>query len=136
MTRINVVPVDELTDNFLRAEYWELPRIFVLARKHFDAGKKPEDLDIPDSYRLGEGHMRFFYDKLMYLCTRHYLLGIEMLKRGLDPQIDPGALPINLVPMINREWWKNFAPNMQDIQINRDRLQYRRRYEGGAYSKG
>lgn len=55
MTRINCVPVEELTDKHLLAEYRELPRIFNLARAVEDA---------PTEYVLGTGHMKFFYDKL------------------------------------------------------------------------
>lgn len=133
MTRINVVPVDELIDGFLQAEFFELPRVFVLARKHFDAGKTPDQLDIPTTYRMGEGHMKFFYNKMMYLATRHYQLGIELLNRNIEPVQDPATVGCLLPPLIHKEWWGNFAPNMQDIQINRDRLQYRKRYEGGSY---
>lgn len=40
MTRINVVPVSELVDKHLVAEYRELPRIYKAAQKFYDNGEK------------------------------------------------------------------------------------------------
>jgi deoxyribonuclease (pyrimidine dimer) len=61
MTRINCIPPQELTDKHLIAEYRELPRIYKLSR-HCD--------DVPESYKLGTGHIKFFYDKGEYLRKR------------------------------------------------------------------
>jgi deoxyribonuclease (pyrimidine dimer) len=133
VTRINVVPVDELTDNFLMAEYFELPRIFVLAKKHHDAGRVPADLDIPDTYRLGEGHMRFFYDKLRWLYQRHINLGIAGHGRELDLRVDPHTRIPNPLWFMGTIWYGNYQPTPEAIQLNWDRLQFRRRYDGGIY---
>ena len=63
LTRINVVPVSELTREHLVAEYRELPRISKLARV-----LKPSQ--VPKDYKLGAGHMYFFYDKGLFLKRR------------------------------------------------------------------
>ena len=123
MTRINVVPVEELMDQHILAEYFELPRIFVLARNHYEKGRHPAELDIPDTYRLGSGHMKFFYDKMMYLCTRFYRLGIVGSQRNLDIKVDP-AIPEDflLPPMIISELWKDYVPTEEALLENRKRL--------------
>ena len=73
MTRINCIPVEELTDKHLVAEYRELPRISKLAKVVKDA---------PKEYKLGTDHVKFFYDKGKYLKNRFNELVTEMNKRG------------------------------------------------------
>ena len=80
MTRINVgIKPENLTDQHLVAELRELPRIFTAVRKRIAEGKSFDD--IPDTFRLGSGHVKFFYDKIEYLIWRHDLLRQEYLKR-------------------------------------------------------
>ena len=66
MTRINTVPVECLSDKHLLAEYRELPRIFTAVAKIYDSGNQLPT-DIPPNYKLGAGHVKFFYDKLLWL---------------------------------------------------------------------
>jgi hypothetical protein len=61
MTRVNCIPVHELTDKHAMAEYREIPRLFKLARPCDDA---------PTEYKMGAGHVKFFYDKLGYIWSR------------------------------------------------------------------
>lgn len=77
MTRINLVPVEELSDQHLLAEYRELPRIV-----HAVISKKVLIKDIPDSYRLGTGHVKFFYNKIIFLSERYQLIFAELRFRG------------------------------------------------------
>lgn len=65
MTRINLVPPKDLSDQHLLAEIRELPRIFSLVEKN------PSTENIPESYQLGRGHMNFFKDKLQFLKKRY-----------------------------------------------------------------
>ena len=59
MTRINLVDPSELCDQHLLAEHRELTRIpNAVARGRFSLVGQPAD------YKLGEGHVRFFFDKL------------------------------------------------------------------------
>lgn len=73
MTRINLVPPEELHRLHLIAEYRELPRVFSLAR---------EGVEIPETYTFGHGHVKFFYNKLWFITLRHRLLVLEMERRG------------------------------------------------------
>ena len=62
MTRINLVPPAELCDQHLLAEHRELTRIpNAVAKGKFSLKGQPSD------YKLGEGHVRFFFNKLMFL---------------------------------------------------------------------
>lgn len=64
MTRINCVPVQELSGPHLVAEYRELPRVFALVRKAALRGSFSQ----PETYTLGKGHVLFFYTRLEYLA--------------------------------------------------------------------
>ncbi len=81
MTRINVIPVEELHYTHLTAEKHEITRVFDLARKcQHELHKKK----IPNEYTLGTGHVLFFYDKLQYITERYDSLCNEMQNRGYN----------------------------------------------------
>jgi hypothetical protein len=79
VTRINIgIPVKELHYKHLIAEHREIKRIPNLAkkRKSFD--------DIPKTFTMGNGHVKFFYDKLGYLKDRYEQLYNECINRGYN----------------------------------------------------
>ncbi len=82
MTRVNVsVSPSELPDKLLLSEHREITRIpnaVKSGRARLDRGK------IPERFTLGEGHVRFFYDKLKYLRHRYTTLLAECKARGFD----------------------------------------------------
>lgn len=55
MTRINIIPVHELTGKHLVAEYRELPRVPNMVLRHQSMGKTPSDFVIPPGLRVGQG---------------------------------------------------------------------------------
>ena len=109
MTRINCIPVEELTDKHLIAEYRELPRVFKLARP---------DADIPPTYRMGKGHVTFFYDKLHYLFMRQWDIYDELLRREFNPKYSPAGL-MRFGP---KECWNSWEPTPEAMEINRARI--------------
>lgn len=118
MTRINCVPVQELTTKHLVAEYRELPRVFTLARK---SSLK----DIPNTYRMGAGHVRFFYNKLLWLIDRYNQLIDEMIERGYNPNpslYNSVLSSCESIPKIYLGWW---TPDDSSLRINRKRIQQR-----------
>lgn len=120
MTRINCVPVSELTREHLVAEYKELPRVFGHVRRRIEKGQTPCQVKIPKTYRLGPGHVTFFFDKLGWLCERHKLLVDEMTSRGYRVNYpDP---PSHDIP---DEWFGNWNPTRRAILENRQRIQDR-----------
>lgn len=80
MTRISstIHPI-ELCDKMLIAEHREIKRI----PNTIKSGKAVIK-DIPDDFRLGTGHVKFFYNKLLYLHKRYKQLHAECLERGFN----------------------------------------------------
>lgn len=118
MTRINLVPVQELADQHLMAEYRELPRVFGAVQKHIDAGKKIKDFKISPTYILGTGHVTFFYNKLLYLSNRHEQIVLECIKRGINIS-NIEKYNISHFPSV---WCNDYEPTEQEIEISRARL--------------
>ena len=116
MTRINCVPVEELSGARLVAEYRELPRVFALAQRAFTRGQFTQ----PAHYTLGTGHVTFFYTRLGYLSRRHRQLVDEMLHRGYQPKFQ-GVTRTDF-PDIPDAWWADWEPGPEALALNRARI--------------
>ena len=114
MTRINVIPPSQLCREHLVAELHELPRIFKLA------AKSSPSVAIPTEYRMGPGHVTFFYDKLSWLEQRCKALIAEMHARGYHTQYDGdfSALRSQTRP----ELWGDWTPTIDAVNTNVLRL--------------
>ena len=115
MTRINLVPPEELCDQHLLAEHRELTRIpnAVAKGKFHLKGQSTE-------YKLGEGHVRFFFNKLAFLKKRYDALHAECKARGFNVQyIWNETLPDD--PSL----WLDYEATEAALQINRERIQER-----------
>lgn len=119
MTRINVVPPEELHDKHLLAEYRELPRVFALARAWHDRGGDVEDL--PCTYMMGKGHVKFFYDKGLWLFNRQFALYGECLRRGFDVKHDPAAARDDFLS-VPADLFNDWTPTPRALRINRKRI--------------
>ena len=122
MTRINCVPVEELTDKHLGAEYRELPRLFNQILKAIERGEQPDDKRNPTEYKLGTGHTRFFYDKTYWLCNRYYSLVEECKKRGRVVNFPKLPYTVFDIPI---ERWKDWQPTPEALELNRQRIKDR-----------
>lgn len=82
MTRINVgVKPSELNGKHLIAEHREIKRIpNCIVSGRYDIN------GIPSKFKLGSGHVKFFYDKQLYLLNRYLDLYEECKRRGYDVQ--------------------------------------------------
>ena len=116
MTRINCIPVEELHDKHLIAEYRELPRVFKLARP-LPEGKAPSE------YCMGEGHVLFFYDKLLYLYKRQRDLVAEMKKRGFKVSFSNSEQLLQVCPY--SDLYNDWQPDAQAKAVNRERINQR-----------
>lgn len=119
MTRINVVPVTELSDKHLAGEYHEITRVFGLVRKAQVAGREPA---VPPTYRMGAGHVTFFYDKLYWVLVRYWYLTQELKARGKNPS------PISeseLTEGIDKKWLGGYMVTPEALAINRQRIKER-----------
>lgn len=112
MTRINLVPPQELCDQHLLAEHRELTRIpNAVAKGKFSLKGQPSD------YKLGEGHVRFFFNKLGFLKKRYDLLHAECKARGFNMQYFwQNELPTD--PNL----WLDYEPTEQALKANRERI--------------
>lgn len=80
MTRINAsMQPFELSNSMLFAEYREIKRI----PNTIKSGKAVLK-NIPTQFKLEKMHVKFFYDKILYLKRRSDALYIECLKRGIN----------------------------------------------------
>ena len=120
MTRINCVPVKELSGPHLVAEYRELPRVFALAEK---AAARSAFSQPPD-YTLGKGHIIFFYTRLGYLVQRHAELIEEMKRRGYKPSFT--GIKREDFPSIPVSFWRSWEPTDKALRLNRQRIEERR----------
>src|SRR3546814_19293963 len=121
MTRINCVPVHELSGPHLVAEYRELPRVFALAQKAAARGSFTQ----PQAYTLGKGHVLFFYTRLGYLARRHLELIEEMKRRGYKPTFS-GMRREDFLNVPDA-YWSDWEPTDEAIRTNRIRIQERSR---------
>ncbi|MGB3288107.1 MAG: pyrimidine dimer DNA glycosylase/endonuclease V [Burkholderiaceae bacterium] len=119
MTRINCVPVQELSGPHLVAEYRELPRVFALAQKAAARGGFAQ----PKAYTLGKGHMLFFYTRLGYLARRHSELIKEMKRRGYKPAFS--GVRREDFPGTPDAYWNDWEPTDEALLLNRIRIQER-----------
>ena len=118
MTRVNVVPVDELTNQHLMAEWREIPHMpKALARTlKSKAGFKPEK--VADEYLLNTGHVYFFYNKLRFLEKRLRQIQCELLERGYN--ID-GQRRVKF-DGFNPKFYNDYEPTPEARKINRERI--------------
>lgn len=119
MTRINLIPVEELTDQHLFTEWRELPRIFTNVRKAIKAGKTPHNFKIPTKFVLGTGHMTFFYNKLLFLRKRHDEIIDEICNRGSHELSTYESISLEGYPSV---WLKDYVPNTDEIELSRSRI--------------
>ena len=119
MTRINVIPVKELTDKHLVAEYREITRLPGNLNKSLNRKSKAFSMsEIPSEYRLGTGHVKFFYDKMKYLHTRYDQLVAEMISRGFKPKFLKGSV----FEQVSSRFYNDYLPTNEAIAINRQRI--------------
>lgn len=120
MTRINTVPVEELMDQHLVAEYRELPMVGSALQRSL---KSPNwDISkLPTEFTLNKGHVRYFYRYGKFLDRRYQLLIAEMKRRGMNP--DPSRV-------FKRSQWpdelyNDWTPTERDMEITRERIALR-----------
>jgi deoxyribonuclease (pyrimidine dimer) len=122
MTRINVVPVQDLSVKHLVAEYREITRLPNNLRKSLDRKTKPFSMsEIPTQYTLGQGHVKFFYDKMTFLKNRYEQLVEEMLRRGYNPSFRDSSIFTQFPIQFNND----YQPTQEAILINQQRIKER-----------
>lgn len=121
MTRINCgIKPAELTREHLIAEHREIKRVPNKIRKRLEEGKEINFKGQPDKFKLGTGHEKFFYDKLLYLKKRYEALYAECISRGYNMTYFGDAW--NGIPP---EYMNDYQPTDEDREIIRARIKER-----------
>jgi deoxyribonuclease (pyrimidine dimer) len=118
MTRINCgIPVANLSGKHLLAEHREIKRVPNAIRNgKFNMKNQPVE------FKLGTGHVKFFYDKLMYLKNRYEALYEECRRRDFDVTYFGDAWK-----GIELKYMNDYTPTQHDIDIVQERLDERNR---------
>lgn len=125
MTRINLVPVEELTQAHSFGEYKEILRVFGGTRKALQ--KYPNKWSfykaygdkIPAEYTMGTGHVLFFYDKLMFIAERYQQLCQWRKVRGYKyTELSVQELLEGLPDFV----LQSYTPTEKALRINRERI--------------
>ena len=77
--------------------------------------------NIPKKFKLGTGHVMFFYDKGKYLFKRYIQMRKELIKRGY--KLD--ASREFKVTQFPTEYYNDWEPTIQDQEIIRKRIEER-----------
>ena len=122
MTRINIVPVQELSDQHAMAEYREIFMVGSSLQRTLSSKNVDKTLaNIPAKYTLNKGHVTFFYDKGHYLAMRYAELTRELKFRGYN---------LDGTRVFKREQWPDhlynlWTPTVSEMNIARARIRYR-----------
>lgn len=108
MTRINIVPVEELSDQWLIAEYRELPRVLKGNISIKDA---------PDNYILGIGHVKWAKKHSLFIYNRYNLIIKEMHTRGFQVNFHD-----DLMKYITDDLKNHYKVTYSDLKLNKNRL--------------
>ena len=127
MTRINVVPPDELTDQHLVAEYREIRLLCANLQRTLNSKHGFVESKVPKQFTLNGGHVYFFYNKGKYLHNRYNALREEMITRGMEPQLE---FPIDKWP---KRLYNDWVPTKRDMDIVRERIALRISQRPGWY---
>jgi hypothetical protein len=116
MTRINCgIPPAELTDKHLLAEHREIVRIpNCVAKGRYSLKNQPQE------FKLGTGHVKFFYNKLKYLLERYKTIYEECIKRGFNVTYYGNAWD-----NIPKSLFNDYKPTKKDVEIVRARIKER-----------
>lgn len=122
MTRINIVPVNELMDQHLIAEYREITMIPASLNRTLKSKRGLNLNKIPEIYTLNKGHVYFFYDKGKYLAKRYQLLRNEMKERGFNPD-NNRKFPVDIFK--DNGLFNDWKPRLYEYDIIRERIKQR-----------
>lgn len=115
MTRINTVPVSELNRRHLLAEHREIKRI----PNAITSGKAVIQ-NIPKEFTLGPGHVKFFYNKILWLKNRYLELYNECIRRGYNV-----TSYIDSFDGIDDDLMNDWQPTAASIELIRQRIKER-----------
>ncbi len=119
MTRINIIPVSELYDQHLIAEYREITMIPASLNKTLKSKAGLNKSKISKQYTNSKFHVYFFYNKGKYLDKRYKEIIKEMKARGFKPD-SKRKFPKEI--FINNNLYNDWIPTIEDYKIIRKRI--------------
>ena len=132
MTRINIVPPSELTDQHLIAEYREITMVPAALKRTLGSKSGLRKNKISTHYTLNAGHVYFFYNKGKYLHKRYSQLIEEMHRRGFNP--DPNrTFPVEIFK--DNGLYMDWIPTIEDYKIIRERIRQKIAMKPNWYRK-
>ena len=132
MTRINIVPVQELFDQHLMAEYREITMVPAALNRTLNSKRGLDKKKIPKKYTLNKGHVYFFYDKGKYLDKRYSELITEMKRRGFNCDLNR-KFPKKI--FIDHGLYNDWTPTAEEYKIIRKRIEQKLKQRLGWYRK-
>ena len=132
MTRINIVPVDELYDQHLIAEYREITMVPAALNRTLKSKSGLDRTKISKHYTLNRGHVYFFYDKGEYLDKRYDDIVEEMKRRGFKPDSNR-KFPKEI--FIKNDLYYDWMPRPEDLKVIRERIESKIKEKPGWYRK-
>ena len=132
MTRINLINVNELSDQHLIAEYREITMVPAALKRTLNSRNGLILKNIPKNFTLNKGHVTFFYNKGQYLYNRYRLLINEMKKRGFNPNADR-EFPVKI--FIENNLFNDWKPTIQDLSIIKKRIDSKIKQKPNWYRK-
>ena len=132
MTRINIIPVCELYDQHLVAEYREITMIPAALNRTLKSKAGIDKSKISSSYTLNTGHVYFFYDKGKYLDKRYSELITEMKRRGFNCDLNR-KFPKKI--FIDHGLYNDWTPTAEEYKIIRKRIEQKLKQRLGWYRK-
>ena len=119
MTRINIVPTTELTDQHLIAEYREITMVPASLYRTLNSKVGLLKHKISVRYTLNTGHVYFFYNKGKYLHKRYKQIVNEMKLRGFKPDVNR-TFPIDVFK--DNGLYDDWIPTLEDYKVIRERI--------------
>lgn len=119
MTRINILPVKELYDQHLIAEYREITMVPAALNRTLKSKNGIDKTKISPNYILGKGHVYFFYNKGKYLYKRYSQIIKEMKRRGFNCNSNR-KFPKQI--FMKNNLYNDWVPTLEDYKIIRIRI--------------
>ena len=127
MTRVNTVEPSELYDQHLAAEAVEILMICSNLQRTLRSRTGFQPKKVPPTYRMGAGHVYFFYNKGRYLFQRFQQLQEEMTNRGMATD---ASFPVKDWP---ESLFNDWVPDDAAIAVSRERIAERVNAKPGWY---
>jgi deoxyribonuclease (pyrimidine dimer) len=123
MTRISIVDPIYLADQHVFADIREGNRLGNLYDSYINRIRKGiKEEPLPEKFTLGKGHVRFFYNKGLFLEKRFNSLLEEYNKRGRGK---PYSFPFRNTWNENSKDYSDWKPNDADLKLIKSRLRER-----------